>query len=557
MLIAVLGLSGPCFAAPGDAGVSGVVRDAQGTPQMGALVELLGADATTVASAFTDDHGRYLLGTVLPGRYNLRATAAFFVPSTRPDLRLRAGGQAVVNLTLTTLFEMGNWLPAQRRRGDEPADDWKWTLRSTANRPLLRLVDPEDGLEMSTSAETPHRAVDQARVTLTNGDGAFGDGGTHQILVMDRTVEDGDGSMLRADIGDPSQPATPGSSVVLSAGYERRLPMGGSTRLVSSFQSHPELRTAGTQGFQVLRLASTQQMNFGDAVVIDVGTLLEAERLVSTRMMAEPFLRVDIKPAEGTVLEYRYASGRELQSSQDLDQLKPELSVLTDAQGRPVSTQGNHQEISASRKLGSRTVGVAIYSDSFKAGSLAGSGAALHTALAGTAMIADPTTGTFHLATAGYSGRGMSVSVAQSLTPSMAAWLEYDLGTALMSRGGVQALADTNEAVAPQTSQAVTLAVRGKVLRSGTSMKAEYRWQPLRTLTAVNAYNTGPDEAYLSFFLRQRLWCGRFLPQGVDAVVEATNLLEQGYQPILSADGHTLFLAQVPRAIQGGLAFNF
>jgi hypothetical protein len=39
--------------------------------------------------------------------------------------------------------------------------------------------------------------------------------------------------------------------------------------------------------------------------------------------------------------------------------------------------------------------------------------------------------------------------------------------------------------------------------------------------------------------------------------VEATNLLEQGYQPVLAPDGHTLFLAQVPQAIQGGLAFNF
>ena len=71
------------------------------------------------------------------------------------------------------------------------------------------------------------------------------------------------------------------------------------------------------------------------------------------------------------------------------------------------------------------------------------------------------------------------------------------------------------------------------------------------------AYNASPEEAYLSFYLRQRLWCGRLLPQGLDAVVEATNLLEQGYQPVLAPDGHTLFLAQVPQAIQGGLAFNF
>jgi hypothetical protein len=95
------------------------------------------------------------------------------------------------------------------------------------------------------------------------------------------------------------------------------------------------------------------------------------------------------------------------------------------------------------------------------------------------------------------------------------------------------------------------------VLRSGTTMRAEYRWQPQESLTQVNAYNVDPNEAYLSLCLRQRLGRGRFLPNGMDAVVEATNLLEQGYQPVLAPDGHTLFLAQVPRSIQAGLAFNF
>jgi hypothetical protein len=175
-------------------------------------------------------------------------------------------------------------------------------------------------------------------------------------------------------------------------------------------------------------------------------------------------------------------------------------------------------------------------------------------------MIEDPTTGTFHLATAGYSGRGLSGSVMQPLTPSLSLWGEYDLGTALtMNPGedGMPTLAELQSNLQARTTQAASVAVRGKILRSGTALKAEYRWQPARSLTQVNAYNTTDEEAYLSFYLRQRLHCGRLLPQGLDAVVEATNLLEQGYQPVLAPDGHTLFLAQIPRAVQGGLAFNF
>jgi hypothetical protein len=145
----------------------------------------------------------------------------------------------------------------------------------------------------------------------------------------------------------------------------------------------------------------------------------------------------------------------------------------------------------------------------------------------------------------------------QPITPALSAWVEYAAGTALRSAGGTFAVAEMNSYVSPQLTQAASVALRGKIVRTGTSVKAEYRWQPVRTLTQVNAYNADANEAYLGFYLRQRLWCGRFLPQGLDAVVEATNLLEQGYQPVIGPDGHTLFLAQVPRAVQGGLAFNF
>jgi hypothetical protein len=555
-------VSRPCAAAVA-AAISGTVRDVHGTPQMGTLVELLSADATVISSAFSDSHGRYLMPTVRPGSYQLRASAAFFVPVLRNHLRLEAGTQSIVNLTMSAMFEAENWLPAQRRRADEPVDDWKWTLRSTASRPLLRLVD-EDGRGMSTSAERVRTATSEGRVQVTNGDGSFGDGGMHQALFLDRTLEDGDGAALRADVGSASgfgswtEPPAP--SVVLSAGYERRTPLGGSTRLVSSFQSHPELTNGtSTNGFQVLQLASTQRIALGDMVMIDAGTLVQAERLAATRFNAEPFVRVMGRPGSNVVVEYRFATGRDLQSADDLDRLKPVLTAVVDGKGRPLSTRGAHQEASVSVKLsGGQVLSGAVYLDRFQHGTIAGSGALSHAALQQSVVIADPTTGTFELGTAGYGGRGLSVSVMQPLTPALSVWGECDLGTALReSVLGANTLVNPAGNLTPQLTPAASVALRGKILHSRTSLKAEYRWQPLSTLTQVNAYNVMPDEAFLGFFVRQRIWAGRFLPQGVDAVVEATNLLEQGYRPVLAPDGQTLFLAQVPRGIQGGLAFNF
>jgi hypothetical protein len=88
-------------------------------------------------------------------------------------------------------------------------------------------------------------------------------------------------------------------------------------------------------------------------------------------------------------------------------------------------------------------------------------------------------------------------------------------------------------------------------------MRAAYHWQPSRLVTAVNPYAAFSDQAYLSFYLRQAIRLGKLLPPGLDATVDITNLLAQGYRPFLSADGETLFLAQSPRTAQAGLAFTF
>jgi hypothetical protein len=554
------GLAGRCVAAPTGAILSGTVRDVHGTPQMGALVQLLRVDMTPAATAFSDGHGRYIIATVVPGRYELRATAAFFAPLLRSNVRLQPGVQSIVNLTLSAMFEADNWLPAQRRRADEPVDDWKWTLRSTANRPLLRLVD-EDGSSISSSAEQRHHVESQGRVLVTNGDGAFGGGGMHQALVLDRTMEDGDGAIMRADVGDSQSSYVEGPSVDIITGYERRaalmFPLGGSTRLVGSFQTHPELTNGtSTQGFQVLRLASTRQMTMGDMVMIDAGTLVQAERLEALRVAMMPFLRITARPSGNVVVEYRYATGRELQSSDDLDRLKPTLTAAADANGRPLNSKGRHQEVSVSRKLGDRVLSASAFSDKIAYGAIGGSGLMDRATLELAGVIADPTTETFEIAGQGYSGRGLSLAVMQPLSPALSVWAEYDLGTALRSNGNLL-MTDLASGLERHLAGAASVALRGKILRTGTALRAEYRWQPLRTLTQVNAYNATPEEAYLSFYVRQRICSGRFLPRGMDAVVEATNLLEQGYQPVLAPDGSTLVLAQVPRAIQGGLAFNF
>ena len=79
----------------------------------------------------------FALTGLLAGSYDLRVSAPSFLPALREDVALAAGASKVLNITLNTLFEAVRMLPELKRSADED-DSWKWTLRSTANRPILR-----------------------------------------------------------------------------------------------------------------------------------------------------------------------------------------------------------------------------------------------------------------------------------------------------------------------------------------------------------------------------------------------------------------------------------
>ncbi len=549
------------------AAVSGVVRDAQGVAQMGALVQVLAQNSVMVGTAFTDLHGRYLIANLVPGKYEVRATAALFVPALRGNLQLRPGAQAVVDLTLNALFDTASWLPAERRKADEPSDDWKWTLRSAANRPILRLVEDGQMIMVSSSATERVNPWTHARTSVTTGDGGFGGGGIHNVFSMDRVLDDGADMTLRADIGSQIGPLIRGPSMELAAGYQRRLGFAGAARTVVSYQSHPELVGSGrASGLDVMHLASAQKTQLGDTVDLEAGSALYVIRTAGYTVASRPFLRVTAHPTPAWSVGYRMATSRDLQSYAGLDAVQMELPLAVKSQGRMQTEKGMHQQVIVGRKAGKGLVQVAYYRDSLNRVAVAGGGAltTADLALAGGAdttasgILADTATDTFRFLSAGYKTQGVNVMLTEPITPGMWVALEYSNGAALSAgEAGSTTLPNVATDLKPVVSQSATLAVKGRVIHSGTKVRAAYRWQPERLVTAVNPYEAFSDQAYLSFYLRQPIRFGNLLPPGLEATIDVTNLLAQGYRPFLSTDGRTLFLAQSPRTIQAGLAFSF
>lgn len=555
--------------ASGSGLLTGVIRDAEGVPQMGALVEAVLPDTGLVASAVTDARGRYRLN-LRPGQYNIKATAALLMPAVRQHLVLARGGRTVVDMTLSTLLAPSGWIPASRRTVNEPSDDWMWTLRSSASRPMLRYADEksyttvdtnEDGqLSISSSRQESRRGATGGSVSFKDSDGGFGRGGSHQVLVLTRVDEHGSGSVLRADLSGSRTPYPVAPSADVSVGFQRRTILNGYARTVLSYSGHPELTSGvGQTGLQGAVLRTAERMELGDMIRVDVGSVLREVNFSGNAVAMEPFLRVQAHGPGGLILAYGVTRSRGTESIEDLDRVQAPLPVAVMRKGHLRMETGSHHALSASKKIrGEGVIEVALYQDSLQNPLISGTGTLAVAEIPAEGFIADPTTGTYRVAGKDYSSGGVRVSFRQPVTHSMSFGAEVTSGRAL--RATLVQQGSLNEVLAglsPERVYAGTAFADGKILRTGTTLRASYRWQPKRTLTAVDAFRVSDDGAYLSCSVRQSL--GRFpgLPQGLEAVVDLQNLLAEGYQPYLSSDGQTLYLAQTPRALQAGLTFTF
>src|SRR5262249_10299382 len=140
-LLVVLLAWSPLHAASSGA-IAGYVKDSSGAPQMGAVVEVFVSAAKMGTTVFTDSRGYYKADNLSAGTYQVKVTAVSFLPSLRELVAGNAGAHLIINLTLNALADGLSLVPA-RRSGNDELDDWHWTLRSTAIRPILRVLEKD------------------------------------------------------------------------------------------------------------------------------------------------------------------------------------------------------------------------------------------------------------------------------------------------------------------------------------------------------------------------------------------------------------------------------
>ena len=157
--------------------INGTVHDSAGVPQMGAVVEILASSAAHAQTVLTDTRGAFTIAGLLPGLYTVKVTAPSFLPTIRESVHLQSGASLLLNVTLNTLFEAIQFVPRHKASASED-DDWRWALRSMANRPILRLADDQPLVVVQRSEDSSEGQL-KARVSFiasSDGDSFSGSG---------------------------------------------------------------------------------------------------------------------------------------------------------------------------------------------------------------------------------------------------------------------------------------------------------------------------------------------------------------------------------------------
>jgi len=558
--------------APAQAGsngaIAGYVKDASGAPQMGAVVEIFVSAAKVGTTVFTDSRGYYTAPSLPAGTYQVKVTAASFLPSLRENVVLRSGARLIVNLTLNTLADALKLVPTRRSVTDEP-DDWHWTLRSAGNRPVLRVLEKDKDSESPNSlvvvsqvgSERGENRPVKASVAFIAGAEAGGFGGAGDMttaFALQKSLFSSGTLSFNGNIGASAGDATG----VLRASYAHDF--GDSSRPTFTVTyRHFAAPGAAVQNspYSAIEMSSSDSMSVAGFIDVNYGADLQSMEFANRVTAIRPHGSVDVHLSPDMVVEYRYATSEpDTRAAKGFDTAPADLSesgprmALTN--GNPEVERAAHHEVSVSRRMGATKVQLAGFLD--RVHSLVLTGAGDPTSYSDD-VLPDVYSGTFSYGYApGVSAAGIRAVVQHKITEDLTATADYSTGQVVSADAPMnwQALA---QGLTTSRQHSVGAKLYGYIPSSGTRWIASYKWTSGNALSAVDAFNASPGQMdpYLSLFIRQPLPGTSFIPGRMDALLDIRNLLAQGYLPVMGQDGRTVYMVQSARSLRGGLAFTF
>ncbi|MBZ5700717.1 MAG: carboxypeptidase-like regulatory domain-containing protein [Acidobacteriia bacterium] len=542
--------------------LAGVVRDAAGTPQMGASVQIV-PEGTGLASSeeyLTNTQGIFRGDRFAPGLYTVRVTLAGFLPTVEQHVRVTAHLTTLVRIELDSMFASLDRLRRQPAATSD-TDDWKWVLRSSAAmRPVLQWME-ENGSAGPHGAKGGAPALPHARLELTSGARRPGS-------ISNLADAAGTAFAYEQRIG------TAGKLLLAGQVSYGRAPAGGLAaiwRPTGSAENGPQttlvLREArlGPDGpaFRGVRVEQSGVVALGERVAVRYGAEYVLVGLGTAASSLRPRTEVDVRVNDDWRAALIFAAqpgAPALASSGGEDPNRALVSVLNqlDAfpallwrKGRPVLEGGWHEELSAQRKLGARgSLQIAAFHDDNSHVALFGRGSDL----ANEDFLHNFLSNGFVTDGGSSSAWGTRLAVREKAGENTEFTVVYGFAGALAP--GEQPGAEFREALRTRQRHTLSAGVKTRVPWLGTQVDAGYKWVSGRILSRPDSFGEAlfQNDPYLHVNLRQAL--PKFAPGHWEALAECQNLLAQGYVPVSGRDG-SVVLVPVFRSFRGGVSVQF
>ena len=565
--------------------LSGLVTDAGGRPQAGALVVLLNKQEQFLQRITTDSGGSFSFSDLLPDLYSVRVTMGAFLPAARDRLLVRAGMRSLLEISLSRVFSSIQMVSVVPAPGGLMNDNWKWVLRSdSALRPVLRFLPGAAASRAQPDTERTAIFRDSRamiRISAADSNGPSTDEGTADLgtqFAFATSLYGGNHVQLSGNVGYTPQTGAP--STAIRTTFRRDLGAASPAVSVTLRQLYIPLRVgqsllSGQGGpgavptMRSIAISLGDKTRIGDDLTLEYGVEMNIVTFLDRLQYFSPYAKVSRAVARGTV-DFTWTSGNARPElgitsgtpTSDLERDLAALSVLPRVSLRSGHAKvqfGEDYELAGSQRFGSREYRIAGYREQIHNTTLT---VANPDALPFSGDVLPDVFSSSALFNAGSFGtNGYTASVTQDLGSRWNITAMYGSVGVLAPRGhgNVQTPDDLRNALVASHRQAVTLRSAGTIKHLGTRFMTSYQWTDHRSAMPVPLFTTQParPEPGLNVMLKQPLPLIPGLPWHLEATAEMRNMLAQGYLPISVANGHSLLLVNTPRSFRGGLAFVF
>jgi hypothetical protein len=570
--------------------LSGLVTDAMGKPEPGAVVLLFNKQERLLQRVATAPDGSFSFADLLPDLYSIRVTVANFIPAAKDSILVKPGMRSLLDVSLSRIFSSVQLVSTTPAPGGLMSDGWKWTLRSdNAMRPILRFL-PElsnpssssSSSESSSDSPVTRTAIftdSRGLIRLSASDGAEiasdGEADLGTQFAFATSMRGGSRVLLAGDVGYGLS-GTP--SAAIRTTYSRSV--GGITPSVSVtmrqiFLPIRSQALVGNGGDSTPALR-TMAVNFGDkaqltdSMTMEYGFELDQVSFVDRLHYFSPYAKVDRALAHGSV-DFGWTSGNarpELganpsEPNDDLQQDLTSLSMLPRvslADGHAHVQRADNYELGLTQRFGSREYRVEGYEQhiSNTALTIASPGAGLFSG----DLLPDLFSNSAVFDMGSMQTFGYNASVTQDLGDAYKIAVAYGSTGVLAAQPGfttAQSADELRSLLGVGHRPAVTLRGSGTVRCTGTRFIASYQWTDYRSATPAPQVSSDSSqfEPGLNVMVRQPVPLIPGTGWRVEATAELRNVLAQGYLPLTGPGGERILVVNMPRSLRGGLAFVF